>query len=130
MRYPEFNICDNRRSSSTPLTHSIRMDVSILIIWMSLLFIFRGIGSIFSFLFHFSMKLMQANRIATDGSPHFAASHLGLFSLPMSHRKDTRLILRCMHSTILHFDIKCRTFFVRNPGRDILFLFSTRSLNF
>ena len=24
--------------------------------------------------------------------PHFAASHLGLFCLPMSHKKDARLI--------------------------------------
>ena len=54
--------------------------------------IFRGIGSIFSFSFHFSMKIMSANRIAPDGTPHFAASHMGLFCLPMSHKKDARLI--------------------------------------
>ena len=55
-------------------------------------FIFRGIRSDFSFLFHFSMKIMSANRIAPDGTPRFAASHLGLFCLPMSHKKDARLI--------------------------------------
>ena len=52
----------------------------------------RGGRSIFSLLFHFSMKFMLANRIAPDGTAHFAASHLGLFCLPMSHKKDARLI--------------------------------------
>ena len=44
-------------------------------------FIFRCIRSNFSFLFPF----FDENR--------FAASHLGLFCLPMSHKKDARLIL-------------------------------------
>ena len=34
-------------------------------------FIYRGIRSDCSFLFHFSMKFMQANKIAPDGTPHF-----------------------------------------------------------
>ena len=55
-------------------------------------FIFRGIRSDFSFLFHFSMKIMSANRIAPDGTLRFAASHLGLFCLPMSHKKDAMLM--------------------------------------
>ena len=38
------------------------------------------------------MKFMKANRIAPDGTPRFAASHLGLFCLPMSHKKDARFI--------------------------------------
>ena len=38
------------------------------------------------------MKIKIANRIAPDGTPPFAASHLGLFCLPMSHKKDARLI--------------------------------------
>ena len=38
------------------------------------------------------MKIMSANRIAPDGTPCFAASHLGPFCLPMSHKKDARLI--------------------------------------
>ena len=48
------------------------------------------------------MKIMfTINRIAPDGTPHFAASHLGLFFLPMSHEKDARLtwvivILTCV----------------------------------
>ena len=35
---------------------------------------------------------MSANRIAPDGTPCFAASHLGLFGLPMSNKKDARRI--------------------------------------
>ena len=38
------------------------------------------------------MKIMSANRIAPDGMPRFLASHLGLFYLPMTHKKDARLI--------------------------------------
>ena len=50
-------------------------------------FINRSIRSDFSFLFHFSMKFMKANRIAPDGTLRFAASHLGLFCLPISYKK-------------------------------------------
>ena len=35
---------------------------------------------------------MPAHRIAPDGTACFAASHLRLFCLPMSHEKDARLI--------------------------------------
>ena len=52
----------------------------------------RGVRSAFSFLFHFSMKIKLANRIAQDGAPRFAASNLGLFCLSMSHKKDARLM--------------------------------------
>ena len=55
-------------------------------------FIFRGIRSDFQFLNKFLMKILLANRIAPDGTPHSAASsHLGLFCLPMSHKRDARL---------------------------------------
>ena len=54
-------------------------------------FIFRGVSSDFKFLSHFSMKFLQANRIAPDGTPRSSASHLGLFCLPMSHKRDARL---------------------------------------
>ena len=37
------------------------------------------------------MKIFQANRIAPDGMPRSAASHLGLFCLPVSHKRDARL---------------------------------------
>ena len=53
-------------------------------------FIFRGIRSDFQFLNKFLMKILLANRIAPDGMPSSAASHLGLFCLPMSHKRDAR----------------------------------------
>ena len=53
-------------------------------------FIFRGVRSDF-FLSQFLMKFLCANRIAPDGTPRSAASHLGLCCLPMSHKKDARL---------------------------------------
>ena len=46
----------------------------------------------FFFIFHFSLKIMSANRKALDGTLCFAASHLWLLGLPMSHKKDARLI--------------------------------------
>ena len=55
-------------------------------------FIFSGVRSDFYLLSHFSMKFLCANRIAPDGTPRFAASHLGLYCLPMSHKRDDRLI--------------------------------------
>ena len=48
--------------------------------------IFRGSGGDVSF-----SKFVSANRIAPDGTPRFAASHLGTFCCPMSHEKDARL---------------------------------------
>ena len=54
-------------------------------------FIFRGVRSDFQIVFNFSMKILSANRIAPDGTPRSAASHLGLFCLPMYHKKDARL---------------------------------------
>ena len=38
------------------------------------------------------MKIKIAKIIAPDGTPRFSASHLGLFCLPMSHKRDARLI--------------------------------------
>ena len=55
-------------------------------------FVLRGIRSNFSCFFFFSMKIMSEKRIALDRTPLFAASRLGLFSLPMSHKKDVRRI--------------------------------------
>ena len=46
----------------------------------------------FSLLFHCSMKFKKTNRISPDGTPRSAATCLGLFCLPMSHKKDARLI--------------------------------------
>ena len=65
------------------LSHPYHLDESIVI--------FRGIRSKISFLDEI-MKFLSANKIAPDGTPRFAVSHLGLFCLPMSHKKDARLI--------------------------------------
>ena len=48
------------------LSHPYQLDEST--------FIFRGIRSIFSFLFHFSMNIISANRIASDETPLYVAS--------------------------------------------------------
>ena len=50
-------------------------------------FIFRVVRSDLYFLSHFSMKFSCVNRIAPDGTPRSAASHLGLYCLPMSHKR-------------------------------------------
>ena len=57
------------------LSHHYQLDEST--------FIFRGVRSDFTFLSHFSMKFLCANRIAPDGTPRSAASHLGLCFLPI-----------------------------------------------
>ena len=49
---------------------------------------FLTVGVIFIFYVIFSMKFLCANRIAPAGTPHSAASHLGLDCLPMSHKRD------------------------------------------
>ena len=49
------------------------------------------------------MKFLKANSIAQDWTPHFAASHLGLFCLPMSHKKDVRLIWVKIDSSFLNY---------------------------
>ena len=70
------------------LTHMWRMDFPILITLMSPLSFLGASGGIFQL----SMKIKYANRIVPDERPRFAASHLGLFCLPLSHKKDARLI--------------------------------------
>ena len=48
---------------------------------------------ILQILFHSLMNSsIKAYRIASDGTPHSVASHLGLCYLPMSHKKDARLM--------------------------------------
>ena len=51
----------------------------------------------FSFLFHFSMKFVKANKIAPDGTPRLIESHLGLIRLLLIHKKHARIIC------VLHF---------------------------
>ena len=52
----------------------------------------RVIGWYFSFLFKFLKKLLFTNSGGPDQTPRFAASDLTLYCLPMSHKKDARLI--------------------------------------
>ena len=61
--------------------------------WMSPLLFLAASDVKILFLFHFSMKFMKANIKASNRTSRFAASHLGLFCLPMFHKKDARLIL-------------------------------------
>ena len=68
------------------------MDSPIVFDWVSPLQFLGVLGVIFIFLSYFSMKFLCANRIAPDGIPRSAASHLGLYCLPKSHKRDARLI--------------------------------------
>ena len=63
------------------------MDFPIIIIWVSPISLLGTSGVLLNFYSIFR----EANRIAPDGTPHSAASHLGLYCLPMSHKKDARL---------------------------------------
>ena len=55
-------------------------------------FVFRGLRCDFKFLSHFfdEFSLSKQNSPRWD-APRSAASHLGLYCLPMSHKKDARL---------------------------------------
>ena len=53
-------------------------------------FIFRCIRSDFKFSYKFLMKILLARRIAPDVMPRSTESHLGLYCLPMSHKKLKR----------------------------------------
>ena len=57
------------------------MDFPIIINWMSPLSSLGVLGVIFIL-----YLIFRANRIAPDGTPRSAASHLGLCCLPMSHK--------------------------------------------
>ena len=58
-------------------------------------FVFRGVRCDLYFLsgviFFIFYLILCANRIAPDGTPRSAASHLGLYRLPMSHKRDAML---------------------------------------
>ena len=70
------------------------------------------------------MKFVSANRITTDGTPRFAASHLGLFCLPMSHKKDAGLIwVNSMHFYYdLNLHCNCMQYFISICETEIFFL--------
>ena len=47
---------------------------------------FMGVRCIFSFLYYFEYKFMQANSEDPDQTPRSAASNLGLYCLPRSQK--------------------------------------------
>ena len=56
-------------------------------------FIFRGVRSDFLFFISFFDEIsLHENGISPDGTQRSAASHLGLFCLPMSHKRRPGLI--------------------------------------
>ena len=66
------------------------MDCPILIIWMSSFSVIGASGAIFISFFDEIHVIRKRNSPIWE--PRFAASHLGLFCLPMSHKKEPRLI--------------------------------------
>ena len=71
-------------SSTTPLSLSKSLHTCTSLLINPYLTYHRAPGVI-------SVKI-EAKRIAPNGTPRFAASHLGLHCLPLSHKKDPRLI--------------------------------------
>ena len=67
------------------------MDLPIIILWASPLS-FLGTSSVILIFYFIFRGNFSKQTIAPDGTPQNAASHLGLFCLPMSHKKDARLI--------------------------------------
>ena len=74
----EGEVCSFNPLVTNGLAHPYHMDEPT--------FILKGSRSKFSF------EIIKTNRIAPDGTQRFAASHLWLFCLLMSHKKDARLI--------------------------------------
>ena len=68
------------------------MNFSISIIWTGSFPILGLLGGIFHFYLNFKRKLLWANSEESDQTPRFAASDLILHCLPMSYKKDARLI--------------------------------------
>ena len=54
-------------------------------------FTLRDARGDFYYFSHFSVTFPCANRIAPNGTPRSAASHLGLSCLPMSHKRDASI---------------------------------------
>ena len=79
----------NPYSLADRFSHHYQLDEFTFILGM-LGVILGMLGVILIFLSDFSMKFLCANRIASDGTPRSAASHLGLFCLPLSHKRDAK----------------------------------------
>ena len=100
-------------------SHPYHLDESIVI--------FRGVRSNFSFLFHFSMKILSANRIAPDGAPRLRR-HIWGYSVCLCRKKDARLIwvkrTLVLNPVNIHFSfsinlIKTRPTFLVLLGRNL-----------
>ena len=61
---------------------------------------FRGVGFILSLLFYVSWKILLANNVGSDHTPHYVASDLGLHCLPMTHVASD-MGPHCLHMTLL-----------------------------
>ena len=59
------------------------------------------------------MKFLQANRIAPDGTPRSVASHLGLFCLPMSHKREVKILRKLAHAIYKDYVFSCKNFIER-----------------
>ena len=59
-------------------------------------------GGTFHFLFKFQKNILLANRGDPDQTPNPAASYLGLHCLPVSHKRDSRLIRVSVHSQLFN----------------------------
>ena len=88
------------------------MDFPIIIIWVSPLSISGVLGVNLIFYSIFSMKYLQAKRIAPDGTPQNAASHLGLCCLPLSHKKGTPGLNELKHAVSTSYDKRFKVLFV------------------
>ena len=67
-----------------PLTYCVLVDSSTVICWMSPFGHFRGVGCIVSLLFYLRWKILLANIVAPNQTPHSVASELELHCLPMT----------------------------------------------
>ena len=80
------------------IPHSFQLDQSISY--------FRVFGWYFPFLFKFQKKLLFANSRETDQTPRYVASDLVLYCLPMSNKKDARLIWVCVYNTMIILEFR------------------------
>ena len=57
----------------------------------------RVVGSILSLSFYFWWKILLANNIDPDQTPHYVASHLGLHCLPIIFLQVSNHRYNCVH---------------------------------
>ena len=81
------------------------MDFPIIIIRASRLSLLGASGVILKF-----YSVFDVNSLSKQNSPRWDAAHLGLFCLPMSHKRDTRLkfcFLNIYIATLINFFFFC-----------------------